>query len=419
MNYILKEESLEMVENDGYQNLKKAVLDCYRTFWSLISKAKFHSNDTSLLELQKQAMLIRSAPFNGTITEEEKIEKSANRVVVSSNGKTQYLALLDFIQHMDKVYEKCESKVKSQIEHEQSTIKSPKELDEKIAKLQTELTEIDDQMHGALEQMTREYMDNGGKLEKEADGILQKYREEIEKINWKDKSSLERLEKLSLRQVDIFRDYQSRFQDELMKDCDTILGIKLNEFALPAEFMMLDFEKSKESIRNCKNEVDKNSPELYADVVVGRVGGGLLPSLLKLFFVNDDGGFVPDYRRKIDYLKQKEIYYQKYRDECYKLSKKCIMEIIETIKEDVITRIRLVAKNIFILYKKEVKEDIESKKMECLMLEKNQKSNIKMLQLIQEKKQFIMQIERNRNDLLDYQTMINEALKLVRTTQAE
>ena len=408
-----------MVENDGYQNLKKAVLDCYRTFLSLISKAKFHSNDTSLLELQKQAMLIRSAPFNGTITEEEKIEKSANRVVVSSNGKTQYLALLDFIQHMDKVYEKCESKVKSQIEHEQSTIKSPKELDEKIAKLQTELTEIDDQMHGALEQMTREYMDNGGKVEKEADGILQKYREEIEKINWKDKSSLERLEKLSLRQVDIFRDYQSRFQDELMKDCDTILGIKLNEFALPAEFMMLDFEKSKESIRNCKNEVDKNSPELYADVVVGRVGGGLLPSLLKLFFVNDDGGFVPDYRRKIDYLKQKEIYYQKYRDECYKLSKKCIMEIIETIKEDVITRIRLVAKNIFMLYKKEVKEDIESKKMECLLLEKNQKSNIKMLQLIQEKKQFIMQIERNRNALLDYQTMINEALKLVRTTQAE
>ena len=95
------------------------------------------------------------------------------------------------------------------------------------------------------------------------------------------------------------------------------------------------------------------------------------------------------------------------------------MEIIEKIKEDVITRIRLVAKNIFTLYKKEVKEDIESKKMECLLLEKNQKSNIKMLQLIQEKKQFIMQIERNRNDLLDYQTMINEALKLVRTTQAE
>ena len=406
-----------MVENDGYQNLKKAVLDCYRTFWSLISKAKFHSNDTSLLELQKQAMLIRSAPFNGTITEEEKIEKSANRVVVSSNGKTQYLVLLDFIQHMDKVYEKCEAKVKSQIEHEQSTIKSPKELDEKIAKLQTELTEIDDQMHGALEQMTREYMDNGGKLEKEADGILQKYRGEIEKINWKDKSSLERLEKLSLRQVDIFRDYQSRFQDELMKDCNTILGIKLNEFALPAEFMMLDFEKSKESIRNCKNEVDKTSPLSY-DAVAGKVVGGS-SSLLKLFFVNDDGGFVPDYQRKIDYLKQKEIYYQKYRDECYKVAKKCIMEIIEKIKEDVITRIQLVAKNIFTLYKKEVKEDIESKKMECLLLEKNQKSNIKMLQLVQEKKQFIMQIERNRDDLLDYQTMINEALKLVRTTQVE
>ena len=36
--------------------------------------------------------------------------------------------------------------------------------------------------------------------------------------------------------------------------------------------------------------------------------------------------------------------------------------------------------------------------------------------LLMKREQLIMQIERNRNDLLDYQTMINEALKLVRTT---
>lgn len=231
MNRFLIEGNLEMVKNDGYQNLQKAVLECYRVFWDLVSKAKFHSNDTSLLELQNQVMIIRNAPCNGMIAEKEKSEKSANQLLASSARETQYLVLSDFIQRMNKVYEKCEAKLKNQIEYEQSTIKTPKKLYEKTAKLQTEITDMDAQMNRTLEQMTREYMDNNGKLEKEADGILQKYREEVEKINWKDELSLERLEKLSLRQVDIFRDYQSRFQDEFMKECDTTLGIKLKEVA--------------------------------------------------------------------------------------------------------------------------------------------------------------------------------------------
>ena len=72
------------------------------------------------------------------------------------------------------------------------------------------------------------------------------------------------------------------------------------------------------------------------------------------------------------------------------------MEIVEKIKGDVISKIWLVVKNTSNSYKKEIEKDIEGKKMELLLMKREQ---------------LIMQIEMNRNNILDYQTMIDEVLK--------
>ena len=59
-------------------------------------------------------------------------------------------------------------------------------------------------------------------------------------------------------------------------------------------------------------------------------------------------------------------------------------------------KIWLVVKNTSNSYKKEIEKDIEGKKMELLLMKREQ---------------LIMQIEMNRNNILDYQTMIDEVLK--------
>lgn len=384
MNYILKEESLEMVENDGYQNLKKAVLDCYRTFWALLSdsEVKFLLDDTSLVKLQNQARRIRTNQFSVMDTEEVRSEISIGQTSILSDRKAQYLALADFIQNMNRVYEECEMQLKYEIGQKQSKIKNSKELSEKIAELQSEIIDLDDQMHKVLDEITYEYMDNIGKLEKKGEDILQEYKEEVEKINEKEGSALERLKrfkKLSLRQVDIFRDCQSRLQNELMIDCDNELGVKSQMIALQNDLIQAYFEKVKELIE--KEGVYTRQFILVKSAKTTAKGGSIIS---KIF--GSDNVSILDTSEQL----------KKFDEDNYKLTKKSIMEIVEKIKGYVISKIWLVVKNTSNSYKKEIEKDIEGKKMELLLMKREQ---------------LIMQIEMNRNNILDYQTMIDEVLK--------
>lgn len=384
MNRILKEENFKMVTTNGDQNLKKAVLDCYCAFLALLSdsEVKFLLDDTSLVKLQNQARRIRTNQFSVMDTEEVRSEISIGQTSILSDRKAQYLALADFIQNMNRVYEECEMQLKYEIGQKQSKIKNSKELSEKIAELQSEIIDLDDQMHKVLDEITYEYMDNIGKLEKKGEDILQEYKEEVEKINEKEGSALERLKrfkKLSLRQVDIFRDCQSRLQNELMIDCDNELGVKSQMIALQNDLIQAYFEKVKELIE--KEGVYTRQFILVKSAKTTAKGG----SIISKIFGSDN----------VSILDTSELL-KKFDEDNYKLTKKSIMEIVEKIKGDVISKIWLVVKNTSNSYKKEIEKDIEGKKMELLLMKREQ---------------LIMQIEMNRNNILDYQTMIDEVLK--------
>lgn len=373
-----------MVTTNGDQNLKKAVSDCYCAFGALLSdsEVKFLLDDTSLVKLQNQARRIRTNQFSVMDTEEVRSEISIGQTSILSDRKAQYLALADFIQNMNRVYEECEMQLKYEIGQKQSKIKNSKELSEKIAELQSEIIDLDDQMHKVLDEITYEYMDNIGKLEKEGEDILQEYKEEVEKINEKEGSALERLKrfkKLSLRQVDIFRDCQSRLQNELMIDCDNELGVKSQMIALQNDLIQAYFEKVKELIE--KEGVYTRQFILVKSAKTTAKGGSIIS---KIF--GSDNVSILDTSEQL----------KKFDEDNYKLTKKSIMEIVEKIKGDVISKIWLVVKNTSNSYKKEIEKDIEGKKMELLLMKREQ---------------LIMQIEMNRNNILDYQTMIDEVLK--------
>ena len=384
MNRILKEENFKMVTTNGDQNLKKAVLDCYCAFLALLSdsEVKFLLDDTSLVKLQNQARRIRTNQFSVMDTEEVRSEISIGQTSILSDRKAQYLALADFIQNMNRVYEECEMQLKYEIGQKQSKIKNSKELSEKIAELQSEIIDLDDQMHKVLDEITYEYMDNIGKLEKKGEDILQEYKEEVEKINEKEGSALERLKRfktLSLRQVDIFRDCQSRLQNELMIDCDNELGVKSQMIALQNDLIQAYFEKVKELIE--KEGVYTRQFILVKSAKTTAKGGSIIS---KIF--GSDNVSILDTSEQL----------KKFDEDNYKLTKKSIMEIVEKIKGDIISKIWLVVKNTSNSYKKEIEKNIEGKKMELLLMKREQ---------------LIMQIEMNRNNILDYQTMIDEVLK--------
>lgn len=89
---------------------------------------------------------------------------------------------------MNRVYEKYEADIKDQTELYRVKVKDPKKFFEKIEKLKKELKDIDNRMNKGLRIINNGYQasgSRGGKIEKDANEVVQKYKEDVAKINGK------------------------------------------------------------------------------------------------------------------------------------------------------------------------------------------------------------------------------------------
>lgn len=177
--------------------------------------------------------------------------------------KAQYLVLADFLERMSRVYKKSEANLMDEMELYQMKVRDPKEFSKEIENTTRVLNNLKNLMNDTLEEIDHEYSGSetrGGKIQKDADDVVQKYKEEVEKINGKSWYSLEQLEKISLRQVDIFRDYQKRLSDELLHECNAKLKMTLQGGAVSVISLQPDF--TEESIKIIKEQRKEEAYEM-------------------------------------------------------------------------------------------------------------------------------------------------------------
>lgn len=294
--------------------------------------------------------------------------------------KAQYLALDAFMKRMNRVYEKYEADIKNQTELYQVKVKSPKMFSERIAKLQNELMDIENRITKGLKKIENEYKaskSRGGKIEKDADEVVQNYREEVAKINGKNGYSLERLEKLSFRQVDIFRDYQKRLKNELLQECNQELRVIMQSGSLSLASLQPDFTPA--SLARVKEQLKEKATEKEW------VDGGCFSA--------------GHYRSCFSDTK------------FYDLVKAHIMREIEKIQNDAVKEMRLFATGVIDSYKKQLRQNIDSKKEELHAIERDQRENDEIRKLVEGKEQLLTQIDNNKNTLQDYRVMLDDVLK--------
>lgn len=313
------------------------------------------------------------------------LEKMSNFAAIDQSlnlfgRKAQYLVLADFMQRMNKVYEKCEADIKDQIELYQEKVKNPKMFSEKIAKLQAELIDIDNRINGGLRKIEKEYKasgSRGGKIEKDADNVVQNYKEEVEKINGKNSYSLDRLEKLSFRQVDIFRDYQNRLKNELLQECNQELRVIMQSGALSVASLQPDFTPA--SLARVKEQLKEKATKKE---------------------------WVKGTTFKSGHYKTRFL-----DDKFYDLVKAHIMKEIGKIRNSAVTEMRSFATGVIASYREQLRKNIDSKTEELHGIERDQRKNKDVIKLVQGKEKLLIQIEKNINNLQDYNTMINEAIE--------
>lgn len=294
--------------------------------------------------------------------------------------KAQYLALDNFMKRMNRVYEKYEADIKDQAELYQVKVKNPKMFSERIAKLQNELIDIENRITKGLKKIENEYKaskSRGGKIEKDADEVVRNYREEVAKINGKNIYSLERLEKLSFRQVDIFRDYQKRLKNELLQECNQELGVIMQSGALSVASLQPDFTPA--SLAKVKEQLKEKATE--KEWVKG---------------TTFESGH---YRSRFSDAK------------FYDSVKEHIMRKIEEIRNDAVEEMHSFVTDVLVSYKNQLRKNIDSKKEELCAIKKDQRENDEIRKLVQGKEQLLTQIDNNKNTLQDYRVMLDDVLK--------
>lgn len=294
--------------------------------------------------------------------------------------KAQYLALADFVQRMNRVYEKYEADIKDQTELYQEKVKNPKMFSGRIDKLRNELIDIENRITKGLKKIENEYKaskSRGGKIEKDADEVVQKYQKEVANINGKSSYSLERLEKLSFRQVDIFRDYQNRLKNELLQECNQELRVIMQSGSLAVASLQPDFTPA--SLAKVKEQLKEKATERE--------------------WV--DGGCFSDGHWRSRFSDAK----------FYDLVKAHIMKEIEKIRDSAVEEMHLFAKGVIASYKEQMRKNIASKTAELDAIEKDQRENDEIIKLVQGKEQLLTQIDKNKNTLQDYGVMIDDVLK--------
>lgn len=315
----------------------------------------------------------------------ENLEKQSNFAAIDQalnrfGRKAKYIALQDFIQNINRVYEKCEANLMDEMQFYQMKVRNPGKFSEGIKKTKTDLDNLKTLMHSALEEIDNEYTSSGtrgGKIEKDADEVVQKYKEEVEQINEKSSYRFEQLEKISFRQVDIFRTYQKKLSDELLQECNTKLKMTLQGGLVSYIALQPDF--TKESLEKVKNQLKEKATEKRWE----------------------DGGCFSK-KRKVPRFSEAKY---------YELVKKDIMKRIEDIKGTAIKTMRDFVEKVIDSYRTQLIENIESKKSELQKIEEDQRKNDEIIKWLKGKEQLLTKMSNNKNDLRDYGTMIDDVLK--------
>lgn len=187
------------------------------------------------------------------------IDQSLNRF----GRKAQFIALSEFLGRILKVYTKIAANLRETIANYELKAENPAKLAVKVEETKAALTDIENKMNETVDEISKKYAGSStnGIIAQAAERVMKEYLEEIEKIDGKGNSSLDKLEKLSFRQVDKFVEFEEELQKKVVAECNKALIALSDKSAI--EFVTLEPDFSEEVIDEIKNSMRSEAEETY------------------------------------------------------------------------------------------------------------------------------------------------------------
>lgn len=137
--------------------------------------------------------------------------------------KAQYLALSEFLGRMLTVLNNVQAKLEEDIDNNKLKATDPIELENKLRSAKRSLESLTRKINITVDEIADKYTIKGGLIESKADEVMAQYRKEIAAIDGDTSTSLDELEKISFRKVDIFTQFERALQKKIVAECDEAL----------------------------------------------------------------------------------------------------------------------------------------------------------------------------------------------------
>lgn len=286
------------------------------------------------------------------------IEQALNRF----GRKAQFIMISQFLKRMIKVYEKIEVRTNDNIKNYSLKAQDPQKLAKKIEETKNALTDIENKMNIVADEILTKYSASTSKgiISQRAEEVVNKYSNDIKNIKGTSNSSLEELEKLSYRQIDILTEFEEELQKKVVTECNKALTTLSNENSL--EFITLKPDFSKEVVDNIKESMKGESEETYTYTTGKTFKETHTASIFS-------------------------------QDKYYNLVKKSIKTRIDVIKNQVIDDLRLFVGKTINTYIDELKKNSDDKKQELMKIKNEEKTAKEIQEIIRSLKLLLDSIE--------------------------
>lgn len=175
--------------------------------------------------------------------------------------KAHYILLSDCLNDMQGIMEKAIDGLEEKIKLYRATGGDPEKLGEEVERIKGELEVITGKIHRTVEEVASKYSETGSTIDKKADAVIREYETEIDGIDPENSASLDELEKISFRKIDLFTQFETDLQRDIVAECDEAL-ISLGDKGV-IKYSTLKPSLTKEIFDKIKNDI-KNSDAAQA-----------------------------------------------------------------------------------------------------------------------------------------------------------
>lgn len=185
-----------------------------------------------------------------------------NSALNQFSHKVQYIALNDILTRMVSVIDKVMDTLTENVGFYKQKAVDPIELANRMHQIKGELEEMTLKINKTVEDIAFSYSETGGFIDKRVSEEVSSYRTEIGKISPSDSQSVDELEKITFRKIDMLTQFGNKIQKKIVEECDNALISLSNKSSI--KFTTLRPDITRETFQKVKAEL-KNSPDAKED----------------------------------------------------------------------------------------------------------------------------------------------------------